>query len=145
MTTTTDFNFTDIMFGIAIPPLTHEGRLMINARSLHGHLGAKMDLFQWISDYLRLFPFEEGLDYVATSAAAQPEEYLVTFDLAKGLAMQERSKLGIQTVRHLTKLEQTTYAKAAAHAFQRQAEAMTQMMSESNQRLEALVASLGLG
>lgn len=144
MTTTTEFNFTDIMFGIAIPPVTHEGRLMINGRNLHDHLGVDADLAHWILDYLRQFPFEEGVDYVVTSVAApQSEDYLFTFDLAKGLAMQERSELGVKTVRHLTKLEKATFVKAAAYALQHQVDAMTQMISKNSQQLEDFAARMG--
>ena len=155
MTNMTDFNFTDIMFGIAIPPIPHAGRAMIEAKGLHGHLCVEEKYAQWIADRITDYGFEEGLDYVRQPEPikGQPAgDYLVTYDTAKGLALLERSEHGLRTVRHLTALEQAVTAKATGYALEKeratasalreQMDAMMQLVITSSQQFEQLAALL---
>lgn len=75
---------------------------MIDARSLHGWLGVGRDFSTWFAQRVRAYGFEEGVDYSPEvgriKTRGQPRrDYLLTLDMAKELAMVERTQIGRMT------------------------------------------------
>lgn len=140
MSKTADFNFTDVMFGVSIPPVVHDGQTMVSANGLHKHLGVKTDFSTWIADHIAHFGLEEGLDYVFSDK----QEHLVSLDAAKGLALVQRTAIGRETIRHLTKREQLLFAKAVAYAVEQRVGAMQRRLEAHTQELKAMAGQFGL-
>lgn len=81
---------------------------MIDARALHGWLEAKWTFANWIKHRLEEYGFEEGADFLRSSAktGGRPRtDYLLTIDMAKELAMVERSKVGRMTRQYFIEME----------------------------------------
>jgi phage anti-repressor protein len=92
----------------------------VNARELHQFLEVGRDFNTWIKGRIDEYGFTEGQDYgVFPNSGENPQggrpaiEYLVTLDMAKELAMVERTEKGRQVRRYFIacekKLRQTDY------------------------------------
>lgn len=104
----------------ALAPVTHEGNPMIDARALHGWLGHRADQFQkWMQSRIDDYGFEEGEDFSSTriKTGGRPRtDYLLTIDMAKELAMVERSKVGRMTRQYFIEMEKAARQMAAGVA-----------------------------
>ncbi len=90
-------------------PIRQDGEeFMVNARDLHAFLGVGKDFSTWIKDRIAKFGFIEGQDYVCVECFDSPfsgnqsgrggdrrsKDYHLTLDMAKELAMIERTPQG---------------------------------------------------
>ena len=75
----------------------------VNARELHTFLEVGRDFSTWIKDRISKYEFVENTDYIMLPKTGELEnkglqgkiEYFVTLDMAKQLAMVERTETGI--------------------------------------------------
>jgi phage anti-repressor protein len=77
---------------------------MIDARALHGWLGVKDRFATWMRRRIGEYGFTAGDDYFAelrkiTGRGRRRRDYLLTLDMAKELAMVERTEIGRETRR----------------------------------------------
>lgn len=77
---------------------TTEGNKVVDARVLHEQLMVGKDFSNWIKDRIRKYGFIEGEDFspnLAESHGGRPkQEYLLTLDTAKEIAMVENNEQG---------------------------------------------------
>jgi anti-repressor protein len=82
---------------------------MIDARRLHEWLGNKDAFANWMRDRLEQYSFVEGADYfgISQKTGGRPrKDYFLTVNMAKELAMVERSQIGQLTRRYFIQMEQ---------------------------------------
>lgn len=82
---------------------------MIDARALHGWLGPKWAFSHWIKGRIEDYGFVEGSDFVRITAKTRGRprtDYMVTINMAKELAMVERTPIGQMTRRYFIKMEE---------------------------------------
>ena len=84
----------------------------VNARDLHGFLESRQDFSDWIKNRIQQYGFVENIDYgVITnfgnnlSGGRPSKEYAITVDMAKELAMVERSEKGRQARQYFIECE----------------------------------------
>lgn len=89
---------------------------LIDARLLHQFLEVGRDFTNWIKGRINEYGFEAGKDYSLAKSGEQPPhlggrrtvlrtDYLLTLDMAKELAMVERSPRGRQARRYFIECE----------------------------------------
>lgn len=85
---------------------------MADARLLHEFLGVGKDFTTWIRLRIRQYGFEQNRDYLLTQTGEQlpsgtkwRSDYLLTLDMAKELAMVERTPKGRQARRYFIDCE----------------------------------------
>lgn len=84
-----------------IPIIQNEDQQFVDARHLHKFLNVKTKFNQWIVGRIKEYDFIEGLEYFRNfgkSITKPTNEYQLTFDMAKELAMVERNEQG-RTIR----------------------------------------------
>lgn len=99
---------------------------MIDARGLHKWLGVSERFTDWMKRRLVDYRFEEGADWVFPKFQKNPQnrggrplkEYLITLDMAKELAMIERTEIGRHTRRYFIKMEKAALEMASSLAKQ---------------------------
>lgn len=83
---------------------------MIDARALHDWLGHRAQNFhKWVQSRIDDYGFVEGEDFSSTrkKTGGRPRtDYLLTLDMAKELAMVERSQIGRMTRAYFIEMEQ---------------------------------------
>lgn len=106
----------------ALAPVDHDGAQMIDARGLHGWLGVGRAFAAWMQGRIAEYRFEEGTDFLLSETGkrkgrggANRKEYLLTIDMAKELAMVERTEVGRATRRYFIQMEQAAQEMVAAH------------------------------
>ena len=75
---------------------------MIDARSLHGWLNITDQFGQWMRRRIAEYGFADGEDFspLMVKTKGRPrKDYLLTIDMAKELAMVERTDVGRETRR----------------------------------------------
>jgi len=99
-----------------------EGRYqqLCDARDLHAFLGIGRDFSNWIRGRIEHFGFAEGQDFspiLAKSTGGRPgQEYHLTLDMAKELAMVENNDQGRQVRRYFIAMErQARESRGAAY------------------------------
>lgn len=93
----------------ALAPVDHQGAQMIDARALHGWLGNKDPFHQWMRRRINEYAFEEGSDFCTNlfKTKGRPRtDYFLTINMAKELAMVERTAIGKVTRRYFIKMEE---------------------------------------
>ena len=89
---------------------------LVDARQLHIYLQSRQDFSDWIKSRIRKYEFEEGIDYLLHKFMEQVPhmnglrtrvamEYRLTLDMAKELAMVERTDRGRQARRYFIECE----------------------------------------
>lgn len=89
---------------------------LVDARLLHNFLESRQDFSNWIRNRICKYEFEEGTDYLANKIIVQfphrkglrsrtVTEYQLTLDMAKELAMVERTPRGRQARRYFIDCE----------------------------------------
>ncbi|UVX34169.1 MAG: antirepressor protein KilAC domain [Bacteriophage sp.] len=74
------------------------GQRLVSARELHEGLGIGQDFTSWIKRMIG-FGFEENIDFTLTKFSegkTTKHEYAITLDMAKHIAMVQRSEKGMQ-------------------------------------------------
>lgn len=100
---------------------SEEEKFPIDARSLHGFLGVGKDFSTWFKDNVTKYDFAEETDYVKfspnlgkTPEGGRPSiDYKITLNMAKELAMVQRTDLGKLVRRYLIWAEQELQKKFA--------------------------------
>lgn len=83
----------------------------VNARELHTFLESRQDFSDWIKNRIRQYGFAEGVDYLIHKFMDNPLggrpviDYHVSIDMAKELAMVERSDKGREARRYFIECE----------------------------------------
>lgn len=85
------------------------GELLVNARDLHKGLGIGKDFSTWIKDMLK-YGFEENVDYIVFTEFGEKggrpkKEYVLKIDMAKEIAMIQRSEKGKQVRKYFIECE----------------------------------------
>lgn len=93
-----------------IPILQQQGTSLVDAKTLHSKLNNTGRFRDWITYRIKEYGFEEGRDYFAEKVRetfiGRPEiNYHLTLDMAKELAMLERSETGRQIRRYFIAVE----------------------------------------
>ncbi len=100
-----------------IPIREKEGQQVVDARELHNYLEVGKRFTTWIQDRINDFGFAEGEDYFPNLGIGQNagngvfaqfqrrKDYILTLDMAKELAMVERSEKGRQARRYFIEIE----------------------------------------
>ena len=88
----------------------------VSARELHRFLEVGRDFSTWIKDRIEEFGYESGRDFLVNTGSpisgsgefnpCPPKEYHLTLDMAKELAMVERSPMGRVARKYFIKCEQ---------------------------------------
>ena len=88
----------------------------VSARELHRFLEVGRDFSTWIKDRIEEFGYESGRDFLVNTGSpisgsgefnpCPPKEYHLTLDMAKELAMIERSPMGRVARKYFIKCEQ---------------------------------------
>ena len=89
---------------------------LVDARTLHDFLESRQDFSNWIKNRVRQYGFEEGTDYLLDKIIEQVPhmnglrtrasmEYHLTLDMAKELAMVERTPRGRQARHYFIECE----------------------------------------
>lgn len=111
-------------------PIIQEGdRLLVNAKILHHNLSPNSQFRDWINYRISEYGFIEGQDYFAEKfhkSQGRPSiSYTLTLDMAKELAMLERSETGrffrryfIQREKELLSLKKQTLITSPTALFQ---------------------------
>ena len=102
-------------FQTAVPEVIQDGTPMFDARALHGWLGVKDPFHKWVKRRVVEYGFEEGPDFCTGlfKTGGRPRtDYLLTRDMAKELAMVERTEVGRATRRYFILME----GAASGHA-----------------------------
>lgn len=99
----------------------------VNARELHAFVESKRQFADWIKNRVEKYGFVENVDYVTFSQNCEKgrpsQEYYITLDMAKQLAMVENNEKGMQVRKyfidcerklreHQLKLAPKTYVEA---------------------------------
>ena len=96
---------------IPVVPGTLNGQTtsLVDARQLHAFLGVGRDFSTWIADRIQEYDFVEGEDFspvLGKSRGGRPSiEYFLTLDMAKELAMVERTAKGREARRYFIDCE----------------------------------------
>lgn len=99
------------MINRLIPIQAESGKQTVSARDLHQFLDVKSRFNDWITSRIDAFGFVEGEDYVSLTEKivsgnnATSKVYHVSLDMAKELAMVERSEKGKQARRYFIECE----------------------------------------
>lgn len=92
-----------------LPFIERDNQIFIDARLLHKRLESKQQFSHWIQDKIEDFDFVENRDFQInlskSSGGRRSIDYLLTLDMAKELAMLERSKIGSQVRRYFIEVE----------------------------------------
>ncbi len=84
-----------------------DGAPLVDARGLHGFLGITTPFHKWVSRRTEDYGFENGEDFWTekSETGGRPRiDYHLTLDMAKELAMVERTEIGRDTAERLMKL-----------------------------------------
>ena len=96
----------------------------VNARDLHAFLEVGRDFSNWIKNRIEAYGFAENVDYVTAqnlrspnlaSSKSRPQlatDYLVSIDMAKELAMVERTEKGRQVRRYFIECEKALHFRS---------------------------------
>lgn len=99
----------------ALAPVRHNDADMIDARSLHAWLGVAARFNDWIRRRVKEYGFTAGEDFhssLSKNRGRPRKDYLLTFDMAKELAMVERTEIGRETRRYFIRMERAALQMA---------------------------------
>ena len=124
----------------------HEGNSVISARDLHSYLDSKTKFAQWIKRMFE-YGFASGTDFIpllGKSSGGRPEDdFALTIDCAKEIAMLQRSEKGKQARQYFIecekKMKQVQVLSPAEMLLQQ-----AQMMVEQERRVNIVEKRLDL-
>lgn len=105
----------------ALAPVSADGPFQFDARALHGWLGVGRRFTSWLQERCKEYGFAEGEDFLPVSGKnrGRPrKDYLLTTDMAKELAMVERTEVGRETRRYFIRMERAAMQMASDHVAQ---------------------------
>ncbi len=86
--------------------------LVVRALELWSKLKIKVDFHEWISSRIQEYAFEEGRDFyiiLQEDNTPSPAGYVITLEMAKVLAMAEKSESGRNIWRDYLQYEQSLF------------------------------------
>lgn len=117
----------------------------VNARELHAFLGVNTKFSDWIKSRINEYDFVENQDFVSFSENSEKpnggrpsQEYFITLDMAKELAMVERNEKGKQARRYFIECEKQLKAKQLPPQLQPSA----QPIGEVEDKLRTIILAL---
>ena len=120
---------------IPLHPQTINGNAVetVSARELHTFVESKRQFADWIRNRIEKYGFVENVDYVTFSQNCEKgrpsQEYFITLDMAKQLAMVENNEKGMQVRKYFIECEKQLNAQ------------QSQLPTTYLEALEALLAS----
>ena len=96
---------------IKLQPQTINGNAVetVSARELHTFVESKRQFADWIKNRIEKYGFVENVDYVTFSQNCEKgrpsQEYFITLDMAKQLAMVENNEKGMQVRKYFIECE----------------------------------------
>ncbi len=105
--------------GELIPIAERDGIQTVNARELHAFLGVGKDFSTWIKGRIEQYNFLENRDFICSPVLGSKHgghnaiDYHLTLDMAKELAMVERTDKGRQARQYFIECERRAKAAAA--------------------------------
>ena len=97
---------------IKLQPQTINGNAVetVSARELHEFLGSKQEFANWIKNRIEKYGFIENHDFLITlsktpNGGRPSQEYFITLDMAKQLAMVENNEKGMQVRKYFIECE----------------------------------------
>lgn len=95
----------------------------VNARELHAFLESKQKFSDWIKNRIKHYQFQENQDFVtaseiyetANNGYSKRDEYYTTLNMAKELAMVERTDKGRQARQYFIDCERQLHELTIAH------------------------------
>lgn len=130
----------------------------VEARELHAFLQVGKKFADWIKDRIKKYDFVEGQDFViyedlsspnlgsAKSRAQKTVEYAITLDMAKELAMVERSEKGRQVRRYFIECEriakQAVQQQTAAFEIPQNYAAALRLAAQQSEQIEQQQAAI---
>lgn len=109
--------------GRLLPVHQEQGELWVDARTLHAALQVGRDFSNWVRGRLEEVGAHENTEYLVldgspdlakTSGGRQRRDYWLSLDLAKEIAMLERSEIGKQIRRYFIQAEKALRKRALA-------------------------------
>ncbi|EDU35708.1 MULTISPECIES: ORF6C domain-containing protein [Clostridium] len=98
----------------------NKGHKLVNARELHGFLGVGTKFTDWVKDRIKKYGFIENEDFIHVSekretstGATIAEEYILTIDTAKEIAMVQNNSKGRQARKYFIAVEKKLKEVAA--------------------------------
>lgn len=114
-------------FTLAVRSIGGDQIMAINARDLHAYLGIGKEFAAWIRGRIDRYGFIEGQDFEVFSQSGEnskvgrpAKEYLISTEMAKQLAMVERTELGKIVRRYFIECERRLLGKAVVESAVRQ-------------------------
>lgn len=132
---------TTTAFQAAVPAIDHDGQQMFDARQLHAWLGVRDYFGMWMSRRIAEYGWTEGEDFYATKrkTGGRPRtDYLITLDMAKELAMVERTERGRGTRRYFIEMEKVATQMARELSGQGLASLVPQAFYDARAEIEGL-------
>lgn len=112
----TQITITTEQFNAAVQTFPQpDGAPLVDARGLHGFLGVRDSFHQWIGRRIAEYGFEEASDFcteMCKTGGRPRRDYHLTLDMAKELAMVERSDIGRATRRYFIAMEKAAVEMA---------------------------------
>lgn len=133
-----------------------DGTIAVSGRELHKGLEIETPYKQWLNRMVA-YGFEENVDYVVTSEkvhtqksvrAYEQENHIVTLDMAKEIAMIQRSEIGKQIRKYFIEVEKDYKKQSQIGVPQTPMQALEMMFNaqkeqqEFNQRMETEVTGI---
>ena len=113
----------------------------VNARELHAFLESKQDFSTWIKNRINEYDFTENQDFVVfhkkmenPNGGRPSQEYFITLDMAKELAMVERNDKGKQARKYFIECEKKLKEQTAPQP--------VQPIGETEDKLRTIILAL---
>lgn len=124
-------------------PLSGKPTEFVNARELHVFLEIGRDFSNWIKARIQQYSFEESVDYLinfrspkmASGNRGAANDYFITLDMAKELAMVERNEKGRQARRYFIECERELKAPSQLPAV---------LQNDKTQLINTMIKSMDL-
>ena len=113
----------------------------VSARELHAFLESKQDFSNWINNRIKQYGFAENTDYLLNKIIVQvpsgkkyKNEYFLTLDMAKELAMVENNEKGKQARKYFIECEKKLKEQTAPQP--------VQPIGETEDKLRTIILAL---
>lgn len=122
----------------------------VNARELHAFLGSRQEFAHWIKNRIADYGFIENQDFISLdnfikreTGATRRIEYFISLDMAKELAMVERTPKGKQARQYFIECEKQLSGSLKPVLPQNYKEALLDLVAqvEANEKLQQQIAA----
>ena len=125
---------------ISLRPQTINGNAVetVSARELHTFVESKRQFADWIKNRVEKYGFVENVDYITFSQNCEKgrpsQEYFITLDMAKQLAMVENNEKGMQVRKYFIECEKQLKEQTAPQP--------AQPIGETEDKLRTIILAL---